>query len=138
PWLAHAALQGAVALLESRVSDAGRASSHRAAVSIAFFARAGKSRRRVRRPRRLYLLSGARARHDVGAAKRLRQFVVVADPVEDHGKPHLRIAAAVVAARVLRRLRAGRNGARHRCGAWRARRDGWIRATTFERRASAV
>ena len=56
----------------------------------------------------------SRARHDVGAAERLRQQLVVADPVEDHRQSDLHPAAAAVAARALRRLRARRDGARPR------------------------
>src|SRR5471032_358230 len=52
--------------------------------------------------------------HDERAAKRLRQLLVVADPVQDHRQPGVRVAHAPVALGDFLGLRAGRHGARHR------------------------
>ncbi len=65
---------------------------------------------------------------DGGAAERLRQQLVVADPVEDHRQSDLRAAAAALAAGPLRRLCAGGDGARPRRRRRRVRGHRCVRA----------
>jgi ABC-2 type transport system permease protein len=72
-------------------------------------------------------LPGARAGDDVGAAERLRQQLVLADPEQDHRQHHLRAAAAAVLPRVLRRLRDRLDPARADGGGGRARGVGRLR-----------
>ena len=126
--LADAALQGAPAVLEGELPDDPRAGADGAPVPAHLLARAGEERRGVRRAGALHRVPGARPRHDVGAAERVRQQLVVADAVEDERQPHLHPAAAALAARSVRRLHRRRDGARPRRRPRRVPGDAVLRA----------
>src|SRR5512147_554413 len=78
----HPAHQGDAALLEGELPDDRRTGADGGALPAGLRPGAGRPRRGVSR-RELCGVPDSRAGHDVGAAERLREFIVEPDPVED-------------------------------------------------------